>query len=138
MRTTVHDHKLLGYDVDHRGRTIRLQTVFDESVPSEFIDVIFSGVVAYSFTNDTLELGTILFGIDEVSAATLVADNEEMFESGRRFGWPGDWNRSVQEAQEHLQSASIKGFEISASLGLSGWVLAKSVRHEEAPQTKAG
>src|SRR5258708_5260685 len=112
MRTTVHDHKLLGYNVDHEGRTIRLHTVFDESQPLEFIDVIFSDVVAYSFINDTLELGTILLGIDEVSAATLVSDNEELFDSGRPFAWPGYWNRSVREAQEHLKSESIKGFEI--------------------------
>lgn len=44
--------------------------MFEESIPPKFIDVVLSGVIAYDFVNDTLELRMILFGIDEVSTET--------------------------------------------------------------------
>jgi hypothetical protein len=76
--------------------------------------------------------GTILLGIDEVSVAAIVAENQDAFESAVHLGGQWDWNRSIRDAREHLETGNIKGFEISASLGLSGWVLSESVRYEQA------
>lgn len=136
MGTSIHDNTLLGYEVDHRARIIRLRTVFGESTAPDFTDALFLGVVAYEFVHDSLETGTILFSIDEEDAAAIVKENAAKFESGRKYGWPGDWNSSLDAATQYLMASKVKGFGIYSSLGLSGWVLAESLVYESGRQQK--
>jgi len=86
-------------------------------------EVVFSSVEAYSLEHDSF--GTILFGIEEVRAIVLFDDNLSRFEVGHRVaGWPRFWKGSAESARRYLVDNKTRGFEISSSIGMDGWVLA--------------
>jgi hypothetical protein len=116
---SIHDNHLVRYTVDRHARSIVLET-------EELARVEFHGVSAYHFENDALELGTILFSIDEMTPDDFIEGSAALLLAGRPYGWPGDWNKSDAAVKLHLESSGLRAFEISSSLGLTGWVLAKS------------
>jgi hypothetical protein len=123
---SIHDNFLLGYEVDASKREIVLRTEFRDSGEAENTDVIFSEVAAYHFTNDSF--GTILFGIDVVDSNQIFHDNWTLFEAGwKRSGWPGEWGTSKEKASAYFAQNAIRGFYIGSSIGMSGWVLAKTM-----------
>ncbi len=123
---SIHDNFLLGYEVNATERKIVLRTEFRDAGGSKKIDVIFSDVIAYNFINDSF--GTLLYAIAETDSNQLVIENWKLFEDGwKAFGWPGDWVASPEKASAYLSQNSIRGFNIESSIGMSGWVLAKSM-----------
>jgi hypothetical protein len=124
MASSLHDHTVVGYEVDALRRQLVLRTAL-ESSPSvvEKCEVTFSSVEAYSLEHDCF--GTILFGIEEVPAVALLDDNLSRFEAGHRAaGWPRFWKATAEDARRYLVEHKTRGFEISSSIGMSGWVLA--------------
>jgi hypothetical protein len=126
MSLSVHDNYLTGYEVLSERREIRLHTEPLGETTSH-IDVIFSGVECYHFEHDAF--GNIIFGIDEVPAAELYTQHAEALREGYRLsGWPGPWNESSESALAFLNQHSIRGFVLSSSYGMSGWVLARDMK----------
>jgi len=125
---SIHDNRVVSYEVDGEHRRIVLHTRFEDREPIECTDVIFEGVLAYHFANDNF--GNILFGVEEIPVPQLVARNRRLFEEGSRFAWPGPWNESPEASIEHFQSHQVKAFEVSSSYGLAGWVVAASYQLE--------
>ena len=134
MGESVHDNRLLGYEVGHAAREIRLRTEYPHSDPPERTDMVFAGVAAYGFRHDALALGTIIFSVEEVDPVSITRECAAEFAKGLPYGWPGDWARSTETAAAFFESEGIRGYEISSSLGLNGWVLATSVRYEPGEQ----
>ena len=128
MATSVHDHTVVGYTVDALRRQLILRTEFESSASViERCEVTFSDLEAYSLEHD--RLGTILFGIEEVPAVFLFDQYLSRFESGYRIaGWPRFWKTSAEDARRYLVEHKTRGFEISASIGMSGWVLAGGIQ----------
>jgi hypothetical protein len=126
---SVHDNKLIAYEVMCGQRRIVLHTRFDEREPHEHIDVVFEGVEAYHFEGDNF--GTILFDVGETPLVELVHEEADRFERGRNFGWPGSWNESADSLLAYLEEQDCRAFVINASYGMGGWVLAKSYRRVE-------
>ena len=124
MPRSIHDNTVLSYTVDCKSRSVTLRTSFKSS-PVEFTDVVFRGVAAYDFQDDCF--GNILFGIEEEEPAQVISTAKEKFENGRGYGWPGPWNSSLKEAIAFARKEGLRGFVISASLGLNGWILAKEM-----------
>ena len=62
---SVHDNRIIAYEVDAESRRIILHTRFDGRTPIEYTDVVFNGVLAYKFENDNF--GNIILDIEEVS-----------------------------------------------------------------------
>lgn len=123
-KISVHDNVLVSYEVLCERREIRLCTEFrDRGEPYELTDVVFIGVVAYDFWHDS-EIGTIIFDITEVPASDIYDQHADQFHAGIRYGWPGKWAKSPEIAAAHFNQHSIRGFEISSSCGMSGWILA--------------
>ncbi|MBC7529620.1 MAG: hypothetical protein H7308_18995 [Chthonomonadaceae bacterium] len=116
---------MISYCVLSETREIRLQTIYEDHEPYEYTNVIFSGVIAYHFQQDSF--GTIIFDIEETDVAQLYAENRERFESGRNYGWPGGWNKSEETILDYLVSSGIKGFALSSSCGMDGWVMAQTM-----------
>ena len=70
----------------------------------------------------------MIFGIETVPVEYLLAEfGAEISESYRMAGSPGPWAANLGSAPEYLHDHGIKGFTLSSSYGLSGWVLAKEV-----------
>ncbi len=127
MALSVHDNLLVSYEVQCEARIITLRTEYRGSdKPAESIDVVFEGVQGYHFENDAF--GNIIFGVDTVSVEQLLTEfGAEIAESYRMAGSPGTWAANLSSAPECLVKQGIKGFRLSSSFGLSGWVLAKEI-----------
>jgi hypothetical protein len=127
---SIHDNRLISYEVFCERREICFRTEFrDRGEPFEFSDVFFTGVIAYDFWHDS-EMGTIIFDITEVPAADIYAEHEEEFRAGVRYGWPGEWAETPEEAASYFQKHGVRGFELASSCGMSGWVLAREMKME--------
>ncbi len=94
--------------------------------PTEFTNVIFEGVQGHHFENDAF--GNIILGVETVSVKNLLTEfGSEISESYRMAGSPGPWAADLSSAPDYLRERGIKGFTISSSYGLSGWVLAGEI-----------
>jgi hypothetical protein len=125
---SIHDNFLVSYEVLCKRREIRFHTEFrDRRESFERTDVIFTGVACYDFEHDS-HIETIIFDIDEVPPIDIYREHAEQFQSGVRYGWPGEWGASAELAAAHFQQHGIRGYELSSSCGMSGWVLAQSMQ----------
>ena len=125
MELSVHDNFLLSYCILAHQQEIHFQTVFPDQKPPELTDVVFSGVVGYYFERDNFQ--TIIFDIEEMDVEVIYTNHRELFEEGRKYCWPGAWNTSDEAVITYLLENEIQGYYLSSSLGMAGWVLAKSI-----------
>ena len=132
---SVHDNRIVAYQVDAERRRIVLHTRDEEPVPAEQTDIVFEGVLAYYFEGDNL--GSILAGVKEIALEQLVGKNRALFEREHKYAWPGPWNTSPEASLHHFQSNGAKAFEISSYYGLAGWVVADACRFEVPPGERA-
>ena len=125
MALSIHDNLLISYEVRCDERTIVLRTEYRvKGKPSEFVNVIFEGVQGYSFENDAF--GNIIFSLETIAIGQFLKDHgTEISESYRMAGAPGPWAESLETASTYLLEQKIQAFDLSSSLGLSGWVLAR-------------
>jgi hypothetical protein len=123
----IHDNLLISYEVHCEKRTIILRTEYRvEDKPTEFTNVVFEGVQGYNFENDAF--GNIILDLATVSVEYLLtAYGPQISESYRMAGSPGTWAANLDSAPDCLREQGIKGFVLSSSYGLSGWVLAKEM-----------
>jgi len=127
MASSIHDNLLISYEVQCEARTITLRTEYRvPEKPTEFTKVIFEGVQGYRFENDAF--GNIIFGLETVPVEYLLTEfRAAISESYRLSGAPGAWAADLGLAPEYLRQHGIKGFILSSSCGLSGWVLASKM-----------
>lgn len=125
MDISVHDNVLISYEVLAEKREIHLHTKLP-GTKCEHTDIIFRGVEGYYFFHDNFE--TIIFDVKEISVDRILEDDRERFDEGWRFAWPGRWNTDSEASRKaYLTERGVRGFELSSSYGMSGWILAKSV-----------
>jgi hypothetical protein len=120
---SVHDNRIIAYFVLAKEKRIILETEFCDRKPHEFTDVIFEGVLAYDFENDLF--GTIIFDVKEVDLSILLKEHAAMFEAGWRYGWPRGWDKGKEEIEVFVRRQNMRAFELSASYGMTGWVIAE-------------
>jgi len=127
MTVSIHDNQLVSYEVHCAKRTITLRTEHRvENKPTEFTNVVFEGVQGYHFENDAF--GNIILGLVAAPLEWLLTEyGTQISESYRMAGSPGTWAANLTAAPEYLRGHGIKGFILSSSYGLSGWVLAKEI-----------
>ncbi|NTU72076.1 MAG: hypothetical protein HGB10_09700 [Coriobacteriia bacterium] len=122
---SVHDNRVIGFEVDGRARRIVLHTVYEEAATVESTDVVFEGILAYHLAGDNLE-ANILLDVEEWAVEELLGEQAGLFEAGRKHGWPGVWNTSDEALRSRIVESGARAFRISPSFGLDGWVLAAS------------
>jgi hypothetical protein len=125
MMPRIHDSLLTGCAVDGSGRTLVLHTEPHQGGGEVPIDVVFRGVVAYHFEGDCLE--NIVFGIEEVPPAKIIGDGRVFAERLRLYGWPRGWDSRKETAEEFFRRTGAKIYELHCSLGMHGWIAAKSL-----------
>jgi hypothetical protein len=109
-------------------REIRLHTEFRDvalGAPFEYTDVVFRGVFAYHFQQDTLT--NIIFDIEEVDIASILEESQALLAAGRPYGWPRIEGSPPPALEAYLSANDVRGFTIASSYGLDGWVLAQSM-----------
>jgi hypothetical protein len=126
---SVHDNLLYSYSVNCENRRIVLHTRFPTDSPTEYTDVIFTGVVAHHFEH--VLSGNILFDVTEIPLRDLVTGSAVLFAAGKPYGWPdGIEYRDAEDLIGILEGRGAHGFEISSSYGMSGWVIAGSTERK--------
>ena len=132
MPPSIHDNLLISYEVQCEARAIVFHTEYRvPDRPTELVTLSFEGVQGYHFKNDAF--GNIIFSVDTVPLEELLAElAAEISESYREAGAPGPWAANLERAPEHLGGLGIKGFVLSSSHGMSGWMLAKQMTISEA------
>jgi hypothetical protein len=124
MIESIHDHHILELYVNATARTIRLRTAYPARNGPDFAEVVFEGVEAYTFRGDAL--GTILFEIEMVDAMGLYEEHAgEMQRTYTDCGGHEPWTRSESAAEAFLANGAIRGYRLSASVGLHGAVWAR-------------
>lgn len=123
---SVHDSTVYAYSVLCEQRRIILHTEYRHGEAEEYTDVIFLGVVAHHF--ESVLAGNILFGIEQVEVDRIVQEWAGLFAAEKNYGWP-DLIRYADPAEliSVLRQRRILGWEVSSSLGLSGWVMAEKM-----------
>ncbi|MFL6333089.1 MAG: hypothetical protein ACJ754_07060 [Pyrinomonadaceae bacterium] len=124
MDISVHDNRLLSYTVDRQEREIILRTAYLGREPHEYTDIIFSGVAAYRFVGDNFS--TNIFDVAEVEPEDIYSRHREVFAEGEKYGWPLPYG-SIEELLQRLSAENVKGYIISSSYGLDGWVWAREL-----------
>jgi hypothetical protein len=85
--------------------------------------VIFNGVQGYHFEHDAF--GNIIYDLEAVPVTLFVSENRGELAEAHRFGALGKWASDLDSAAVVLSEQGIQAFILSASLGMTGWVLAK-------------
>lgn len=121
------DFHLRGYEVRQFGSEIVLHLVYDYPPdPSEESHIRFVDVELYHFVHTG---GSIIFGIDEVPVSEILDEFwERILHWARQQGgvphWDGDDRATYQQK---LEAGGLRGWEISSSIGFSGFIIAKTV-----------
>ena len=125
MLPSLHDNYLTAYEVNCESREITLHARCAEWAEEQLSrSIIFKGVEGYHFRDDAF--GNIISSLQETSVERLLSEyGSEIVESFRRAGAPGSWAADMTFAPQVLAASGVRGFVLSSSFGLSGWVLAK-------------
>jgi len=122
---SVHDNRIIAYSVFAAEKRIVIQTEFCDRKPHELTNIVFDDVLAYHFENDLF--GTIIFDVQEMDLSKLLKECSAMFDYGWRYGWPRGWDKNKEEIEVFVRRMNMRAFVLSASYGMTGWVLAKDV-----------
>jgi hypothetical protein len=126
LSRSVHDNIILSYAVNCKARTITINTEFRDISPGELTDIIFADVLGYHLMHDAF--GNIVFDIEESPLQSFLHENaRELSDAFRQDGALGEWTQDPPGAFEFLNKKGIHAYRLVSSLGLCGWVLAKSV-----------
>ncbi|GGA80456.1 hypothetical protein [Ornithinibacillus halotolerans] len=117
----VHDHQIISYSVHLEKKTINLQT---QSQSGGSLHIVFSHVLAHLFENHLP--GSIILDIEKSNIELFLHENKELLEENKDYSWPIDYNE-LNELKVRLIEEEYNYYILSASYGMSGWVLAKDV-----------
>ncbi len=126
MVASVHDNLLVSYEVRCEARVISLRTEYRAVQPPEVTEVVFTQVEGYHFEHDAF--GTIISEILDVPLAAFVTEHQQELSGAFRVsGALGPWTSTVDSALSYLRGRGVRAFEVLSSIGMSGWVLARSL-----------
>jgi hypothetical protein len=127
MALSIHDNRLVSYEVQCEVRTILLRTEYRvKNQPTEFVNVIFRGLQGYHFENDAF--GNIILSLETVALEQFLTEyGAEISKAYQAAGSPGPWAANLETASRYLRENAIEGFILSSSFGLSGWILAREM-----------
>ncbi|HWB19278.1 MAG TPA: hypothetical protein VG711_03180 [Phycisphaerales bacterium] len=128
---SIHDNHVFAYTVNCEERQLILHTRTGNADDSELTDVVFAGVIAHHFENVLNH--NILFDITEVDPDDIVTAEADRFSESWKWNWPPvDYRGNLSTLKQLLREQGIRGFKISSSYGLSGWVLANDCERRTA------
>jgi len=122
MTVSIHDGVLIAYSVSFLENELLLdiQTVVDETET-----VTFRNYLAHNFSY--VMAGSIIFDIEEVELKSFFVENRKLFDTYKLYAWPIWEYEETNELEHYFQENSYKCYVISASLGLTGYVFARSL-----------
>jgi hypothetical protein len=133
---SVHDNWVYAQAVDHDRRRIVLYTVYSHSTPPEYTDVVFEGVVTHHFEQQNVGGGNpypanVLFDVEESDATLLLNPYAGLLARTKGYNWPVREYDDLQDLVTRLTADGAKCFEVHGTVGLHGFVFAKSMTFRE-------
>lgn len=119
---SIHDGLIIGYSVSFLEHELNLDI---QTVTDEIVSVTFENYLAHDFNH--VMAGSILFDIDEVDLNTFLIESSKQFNNYKSYNWPIGYS-NITELEQDLKKEDYKYYVISASLGLNGYVFAKSLK----------
>jgi hypothetical protein len=118
-----HDHYVVGLTVDCETHRIALHI---RSASSPAIQTItFFGVEGYVLENDAF--GNIIGELEVVLPTKLLTDESaRITHMYSQSGAPGPWAADIPAACASFEARGFRGYVLSSSYGMSGWVLAET------------
>ncbi len=135
MRESVHDNNVYAVLVECVPMRVTLFTVYgkgpglsfpkgvDEST-IEYTDVVFTDVLVHSF--EDLLSGNILFDVEPQAIDDFVKEEAARFKRHKPYGWPPHYE-TPKQYKAFLRDSGYTVYQLGASLGMSGWVIAKAM-----------
>ena len=68
--------------------------------------------------------------VEEQQLQSFLADNEAHFAREARWGWPRFWQGSAEQTAAWLATRGRRVWTVSASYGLSGWIVAAAAAYQ--------
>ncbi len=118
---SLHDCEILSYLVDLKNSKIIMKILAEDSTK---VKIKFTEVLAHNFSNQLN--GSIILDLEISDVELFIEENKEILNEGKSFCWPVDYS-DVDDLRKILQIGNYKYFILSASYGLSGWIIAKEM-----------
>lgn len=125
-----HDNMLKKYEVDIDRQRLKLWTVWEEGNPDqELTEIEFTGVEENFFCYGNYYCNMIS-DIEENKLSDFWENNRSYIMEKWRYGTPSfvEDSPTKQKIQNYLQKEKLRYFTIDATIGLSGWILARDVK----------
>lgn len=122
---TIHDSKILNYQIDFECSKIEVQVVNGKDKP---VKIFFEDFFAFHFENQLPD--SILLDIIEGDVNSFTLDNKELLAKEKDYSWPMNYDY-VEEMIIHIKINNYHYYKVRASYGLNGWILAKRVLIKE-------
>ena len=129
-KISVHDNRILGYEVDAINKSIIIKTDYGDSGNDEQTDIIFEGVLAYHFEGDLFR--SIIFDVEEIDSESAIPS--DLLERKKNCGWPQGWDSKSESIGAYITRLNLKAFGIQSSYGLNGFVIAETMTKKIANQ----
>jgi len=126
----VHDNIILSYNVDLVQEILVIKTKYHTQEVCEETDVIFKGLLTHDFKH--VLQNSMIFDIQEYPIERFIKNSSELIEREKGYGWPFPFfdareKRNKEMLMAYVRAKKYKVFEIMASTGLNGWVMAKQM-----------
>ena len=135
-----HDFHITGYTVNGAQRELAFDLLWPYESASDVrrARIVFGGVEAYHLEHDLG--GNIVHGFAERPLREFLEAWAEHFALNCKYGWPRFWRSmphpprpvawELEAAHQSLAERGAKCIELASSYGLSGWVVAATLREE--------
>ena len=120
----MHDDYILGYVVNLLKKDIVIKIGELQQINQK---VVFYDVLTHCFENITDY--NIVFDICEHDISSFFMENKEKINVGKNYCWP-TYYETNEELLLYLKNNGYKYIKIESSIGMCGWVLAKSYEIE--------
>ena len=120
----IHDSEIYSYAVDFENGRLRISARYYHDNTHSDADIIFSGYHTHLFNNE--QKRNIVFDITKCNPVRFYERERALLEENRAYHWPIPYKtpNTKTELLQFLQKNEYTVFEISASQGLFGWIIA--------------
>lgn len=120
---SLHDSRIISYNVDIQNKTLKMIT---QNLDEEPYEVIFDEVLSHYFENVISD--NIIFDIEEISVNTFIENQKDLIENSLPYGFPVSVEPiTTKELKKYLVDKNFKVYDISSSIGLCGFIIAKDM-----------
>ena len=117
----IHDNEILSYCVDVQNNKLEMATKYYDK---EKTTIVFTDYIAHRFEYVTYT--NIINSIEQTPVEDFFDKNKHLLEDGLRNAFP-IFATSIEELRTYLKKNGQNIFEISSSIGLCGFIIAKEI-----------